>query len=99
MSVYIRYIAVRQELEYILGKEYRYLAIETRDRLKLTQKEMSERLYMNEEAYSDIETGKTICVGTLTATLLLRMQEDPDIFLKRVDDRIAAYREAEMAPV
>ncbi len=85
---------IRQELERIvLGEEYRYLAIETRDRINLTQKEMGERLYMSESSYSDIETGETNCAGTLTATLLLGMQNDPAEFLKRAQIRIDEYLE------
>ena len=37
---------MRQEFEKILGEEFRYLAIKTRGRLGLTQKEMGERLQM-----------------------------------------------------
>lgn len=80
---------MRQEFERILGEELRYLAIETRDRLKLTQKEMSERLQMGESSYSDVETGETVCASALTAILLLRMQEDPNVFLERVAERLA----------
>ena len=80
---------MRQELEKILGEEIRYLAIETRDRLGLTQKDMGERLQMGESSYSDLETGDTICASTLTGMLLLEMQEDPTIFLRRLAKRFA----------
>ncbi len=97
---YMWTLMIRQELEnIILGEEYRYLAIETRDRLKLTQKEMGEKLYMSESSYSDIETGETNCAGTLTATLLLSMQKDPLVFLNRVLNRIDEYLAAEVLPV
>ena len=39
---------MRQDFEKILGEELRYLAIETRERLGLTQKEMGEELQMGE---------------------------------------------------
>ena len=78
---------MRLELQRILGEELRYLAIETRDRLGLTQKEMSERLQMGDGSYSDIETGDTICASTLTAMLLLDMQEEPCVFVNRVAKR------------
>ena len=67
---------MRHELSIILGEELRFLAIETRERLALTQKEMGEKLYMSESSYSDIETGRSHC-GMLTAVLLLDMQNDP----------------------
>ena len=90
---------MRQKFEKILGEELRYLAIETRERLDLTQKEMGERLQMGESSYSDIETGETICASAVTETLLLQMQDDPKIFLNRVSQRFAEYYEKEMQPV
>lgn len=80
---------MRQEFERILGEELRYLAIETRDRLGLTQKEMGEELQMGETSYSELERGETICASALTETLLLNMQEDPRVFLNRVAKRYA----------
>ncbi len=78
---------MRQEFGKILGEELRYLAIETRDNLNLTQKEMGERLQMSESSYSDLETGKTVCPSALTETFLLKMQDDPSVFLLRVAER------------
>ena len=52
---------MRQEFERILGEELRYLAMETRDRLGLTQKEMGEKLQMGESSYSEPERGETVC--------------------------------------
>ena len=89
---------MRQEFEKILGEELRYLAIETRDRLGLTQREMGQRLQMCESSYSDIETGHTTC-GTLTATLLLSMQDDPKAFLDRVTARFTQCYEEQMQAV
>ncbi len=74
---------MREEYERILGEELRYLAIETRERLGLTQKEMGKRLQMCESSYSDIETGRSAC-GALTKTLLLNIQDEPKEFLDRV---------------
>ena len=82
---------MRQELEKILGEELRYLAIETRERLGLTQKEMGEELQMGESSYSELERGETVCPSALTETLLLNMQEDPCVLLKCVAKR---YEEA-----
>lgn len=90
---------MRQEFEKILGEELRYLAIDTRDRLGFTQKEMSEHLQMGESSYSDIETGQTICGSALTETLLLKMQDDPKEFLNRVTERFAELYEEELQPV
>ena len=79
---------MRQEFEKILGEEIRYLAIETRERLGITQRKMGELLQMGESSYSDLETGETICASALTETLLLKMQEDPSVFLKRISKRL-----------
>ncbi len=89
---------MRHELEKILAKELRFLAIETRERLKLTQKEMGKRLHMSESAYSDIETGRSTC-GALTEALLLNMQDDPAAFLQKVSKKFAEWYEKEMQPV
>lgn len=85
---------MRYKLEKILGEELRYLALETRDRLNITQKDMGNRLQMSESSYSDLETGITSCPSALTETLLLNMQEDPHIFLEHISKRF----EEEMQP-
>ena len=63
---------MRQEFERILGEELRYLAIETRDRLGLTQKEMGEELQMGEGSYSELERGETLCASALTAIFAVK---------------------------
>lgn len=87
---------MRHGAENILGELYRYLAIETRDRLELSQEEMGELLYMSPSSYSDVETGVTNCVGTLTATRLLSLQEDPTILLQKAEKAISEYLEKGM---
>ena len=82
---------MRQEFEKILGQKLRYLSIETRERLGLTQKEMGEELQMGESSYSELERGEPICAFALTETLLQNMQDDPRVFLNRVAKR---YEEA-----
>ena len=89
---------IRDDLTQILGEELRFLAIKTRDRLNLTQKEMSEMLHMSESSYSDIETGKSNC-GTLTTVLLLSIQEDPTHFLSTVNVEFQQWYAKEMMPV
>ena len=89
---------IRDDLTQILGEELRFLAIKTRDRLNLTQKEMSEMLHMSESSYSDIETGKSNC-GTLTTVLLLSIQEDPTHFLGTVNLEFQKWYAKEMMPV
>lgn len=74
---------MRDEMNAILKEEFRGLAIITRDRLGLTQNKMAEELTMNEASYSVIETGVYKC-GTLTAILLLMMQDDPREFLEKI---------------
>lgn len=70
-------------MEKILKREFRELALKTRDRLGMTQKAMSELLSMSENSYCDIENGTYMC-GTLTAILLLSMQEDPSSILQHL---------------
>ena len=82
-------------MEHVLKQRLRVLALETRSRLGLTQKEMSELLSMGERSYFDIESGNYKC-GTLTAFLLLVLQEDPNIFLDTVRDEFDHILEKEM---
>ena len=89
---------MRNEKESLLKDELRLLAIRTRDRLDLTQREMAERLEMSESSYSDIETGKSNC-GTLTTVLLLSIQEDPTHFLSTVNVEFQKWYAKEMMPV
>ncbi len=88
-------IVMRHEKEEILKEELRVLAIVTRDRLHLKQREMACNLEMSESSYSDIETGKTMC-GTLTAVLLLAMQDDPSKFLGHISLLFQEKYEKEM---
>ena len=87
---------IRDDLKHILGEELRFLAIETRERLNLTQKEMGERLQMSYSNYSDIETGRIDCCSTLTAVLLLCMQDDPTVFLDDARQRFRQWYESAM---
>ena len=89
---------MREELSKIFGSELRYLAIETRERLSITQREMGEQLYMSESSYSDIETGKSRC-GMPTAILLLNMQSDPDSFIRRCVEKAFDTEEKEAKTV
>jgi len=89
---------MKTELKRILDTEYRILAIQTRQRLELTQREMGVRLMMTESSYSDIETGHAGC-GTLTQFLLLEMQEKPEVFIREDSVKFAACCEAEMQSV
>ena len=63
---------MRQEKDKIIKTVFRTLALKTRERLDLTQKEMADRLDMCERSYFDIEAGKTKClaVGLMRSTLL-----------------------------
>ena len=89
---------MRQELSKIFGSELRYLAIETRERLDITQKEMGELLYMSESSYSDIETGRSNC-GMPTAILLLNMQSDPKFFIRSCVKKAIGIEEKEVQTV
>ena len=48
---------------------------------------MGEKLHMGESSYPDLETGNTICASALTLSLLLEMQEDPNVFFERLAKR------------
>ena len=89
---------IRNNLSQILGEELRFLAIKTRERLNLTQKEMSERLQMSESSYSDIETGKSNC-GALTTVLLLTIQENPNGFLADVIEEFQKFYDEKRASI
>ena len=89
---------MRYEMEELLKEELRILAIRTRDLLHLTQKEMAQRLVMSESSYSDIETGKNMC-GTLTAILLLHMQDDPNTYLRHLQNQFEKQYAKEMQVV
>ena len=89
---------IRDDLETILGEEFRFLAIKTRERLHLTQKEMADRLKMSESSYSDIERGVNN-PSTLTSVLLLNMQDDPNCFLNTVNEKFQKWYEREMTTV
>ena len=89
---------MRTEKETLLKDQLRLLAIRTRNRLDLTQREMAERLEMSESSYSDIETGKYKC-GALTAILLLGLQEDPERFLLTVNENFDSWLKKEMLTV
>jgi len=90
--------AMRDELEEILKREFRTLAICTRDRLNLTQREMSGKLEMSESSYSDIETGRSMC-SLLTAILLLQMQPDPNACLLRIQEKFEQEYEKRLQTV
>ena len=89
---------IRDNLEVILGEEFRFLAIKTRERLQLTQREMGDRLQMSESSYSDIERG-VHNPDALSAILLLNMQDDPNCFLNTVDEKFKEWYEREMMTV
>ena len=82
-------------METVLKREFRELALKTRDRLGLTQKAMSELLSMSEKSYCDIENGTFMC-GTLTAILLLSMQDDPCLVLQTLHNQLDEKHTKEM---
>ena len=86
---------MRNEMERLLKDELRTLAIRTRERLHLTQREMAIRLEMSESSYSDIETGLSMC-GTLTTVLLLSELDDPYAYLQALKQKLAVLYEDAM---
>ena len=89
---------IRDTFETILGKEFRFLAIKTRERLYLTQREMGGRLQMSDSSYSDIERG-VYSPGAFSAILLLSMQDAPNCFLNTVNEKFTEWYEREMLTV
>ena len=89
-------IMIRDDLKIILGEELRILAIRTRERLGITQRKMGDILQMSESNYSDIETGAINCCGTLTAILLLGIQDDPLKFIEIINQRFKSWYDKEM---
>ena len=89
---------MRDEKEHLLKEELRILAIKTRGYRGITQKEMAKLLSMAEGSYSDIESGEYMC-GTLTAILLLSMQDDPSIFLTSIKEKFSELYEKAMQPI
>ncbi len=89
---------MRGKMEELLKEELRTLALKTRDRQNLTQREMAEILSMNEISYSDIETGVYMC-GTLTTVLLLMKQADPTEFFEQLRQRIKKLFDDEAAGI
>lgn len=87
---------IRNIMEASLKDELRVLAIKTRNRLQLTQREMANKFEMSESSYSDIETGVFMC-GTLTTMLLLSEQDDPKSVLNdlkvKLEESIQRERE------
>ena len=86
---------MRKQQESVLKESLRILALKTRDRLDVTQKDMAIKFSMSDTAYSDIETGVSMC-GTLTAILLLIEQDDPGIFLNEMKGKFEELYEKEM---
>lgn len=89
---------MRKEIRKIFGAELRYLAIETRERLGITQNEMGERVCMSESSYSDIERGKNRC-SMLTAVLLLEMQSDFEGFVRKCVKKAIGKNTKEMQTI
>ena len=86
---------MRKQQESVLKESLRVLALKTRDRLDVTQKDMAIKFSMSDTAYSDIETGVSMC-STLTAILLLIEQDDPGIFLNEMKGKFEELYEKEM---
>ena len=89
---------MREEKESLLKAELRVLAIKTRERLNLTQKEMARKLEMCERSYVDIESGVNMC-GTLTFVLLLIEQEDPIAYIQELKFKLESLYELAMQTV
>lgn len=87
---------MREKMEEILKDELRVLALRTRERLGLKQREMAEKLVMCDTSYSDIETGVYKC-GTLTAILLLLEQPDSNEVLQDIKQKLnSTYEDSDI---
>ena len=85
-------------MELRLKSDLRYLALQTRSNMGVTQRIMSERYVMAESSYSALESGDYMC-GTLTAILLLSMQEDPNSILQHLRIKFNELYGKEMQPI
>ena len=86
---------LHDEMEQILKRELRSLALKTRSELGLTQRQMSDRYVMAESSYSALESGENMC-GTLTTIFLLSDQIDPYQTLKTLIHKLDKLREGEL---
>ena len=86
---------MRKQQESVLKESLRVLALKTRDRLDVTQKDMAIKFSMSDTAYSDIETGVSMC-STLTVIRLLIEKDDPGIFLNEMKGKFEELYEKEM---
>ena len=82
-------------MEHALKKELREIAIQTRNRMNLTQEKMGDRYAMNGDSFRAIEAGEYMC-STLTAFLLLRDQEDRDRIFDEIGEKLEKIREEEL---
>ncbi len=89
---------VRQEMETLLRTEAHLLAIHTRNKLDITQKQMAEILVMSESSCSDIETGHFGCCP-LTLVRLLALQDDPADSIRRLNEKLEKIYQQEVQPV
>ena len=89
-------ITMRSDMESLLKREFRSLALKTREELGLTQSGMAQTLCMSVNSYSEIEAGVS-CAGLLTGILLLSGQEDPGEFLEHLRDVLRPLYEEETA--
>ena len=83
-------------MKIMLKREFRTIALRTRDRHHLTQYGMADALCMSLNSYSEIEAGAS-GVGLLTGILLLSEQEDPGACLCRIREELEAIYKNEMA--
>lgn len=86
---------LRDKMELRLKSDLRYLALQTRSNMGVTQRIMSERYVMAESSYSALESGDYMC-GTLTTVLLLADQPDPKATLEEIVNRLEKLRKDEM---
>lgn len=75
-------------------EKFRILALQIRHDLGFTQRQMSERLFMSESSYSNIETGRSGC-SMLTAILLLNMKSGSDMYLSSLIKNLEKEYESE----
>ena len=87
---------MRSDMESLLKREFRSLALRTREEPGLTQSGMAHTLCMSTGSYSEIEAGVS-CVGLLTGILLLSGQKDPAMFLEHLKEVLRPLYEEETA--
>lgn len=77
---------MRKQYTNILKNFFRKKLIITRPRLRLTQEQMAQRLYMDDRSYIALEHGKSCCGAVTLSLFLIYCCDDPVVFLSELKE-------------